>query len=209
VFSYTIIEGNTNAFASDKYGVLLSDKMALKLFNTTQNITGKTVEWNRGEFSGSYTVSGVFQSLPSNATDQFDLLFNYKMYQSKESEDLAFWGSNNQYTYLLLKEGTNVDIFNKKIKDFTKEKIKQFYPDDKYLLQWEGDISYRNILNDTCTNHYADGKITGGRIEYVKLFSIIAIFILVYCMYQLHEFINSESFTTNKRSWNKKSSWRK
>ena len=179
VFSYTIIDGNTNAFESNKYGVLLSDKMALKLFNTTQNITGKTIDWNRGEFSGSYTVSGVFQSLPSNATDQFDLLFNYKMYQSKEAEDLNNWGSNNQYTYLLLKEGTNVDAFNKKIRDFTKEKIKQFYPGDKYLLQWEGDIFVQKYSERYLHNSYANGKIAGGRIEYVKLFSIIAIFILV------------------------------
>ena len=65
------------------------------------------------------------------ATDQFDLFFNYKMYKSKESEDLANWGSNNQNTFLLLKKGTDADAFNKKIKDFTKEKIKQFYPGDK------------------------------------------------------------------------------
>ena len=179
VFSYTIIDGNANGFASNKYGVLLSDKMALKLFGTTQNLTGKTFEWNAGEFTGSYIVSGVFQSLPSNATDRFDLLFNYKMYQSKESEDLANWGSNNQYTYLLLKKGTDIDAFNKKIKDFTKEKIKQFYPNDKGLLHWEGDIFAQKYSERYLHNNYVNGKIAGGRIEYVKLFSIIAIFILI------------------------------
>jgi ABC-type antimicrobial peptide transport system permease subunit len=179
VFSYTIIDANANSFASNQYGVLLSDKMALKLFNTTQNITGKTIEWNRGEFSGSYIVSGVFKSPLSNATDQFDLLFNYKMYQSKEAEDLSNWGSNNQYTYLLLKKGTDINAFNKKIKDFTKEKIKQFYPGDKYLLQWEGDIFAQKYSDRYLHGNYVSGKISGGRIEYVKLFSIIAIFILV------------------------------
>jgi hypothetical protein len=44
VFSYKVSDGNANGFASDKYGVLLSDKIALKLFGTAQNITGKTVE---------------------------------------------------------------------------------------------------------------------------------------------------------------------
>jgi putative ABC transport system permease protein len=179
IFSYTIIEGNANAFASNKYGVLLSDKMALNLFNTTQNITGKTVAWNRGEFSGSYTVSGVFQSLPSNATDQFDLLFNYNMYASKEAIDLANWGSNNQYTYLLLKKGTDINAFNRKIKDFTKEKIKTLYPDDKGLLHWEGDIFIQKYSERYLHNNYINGVISGGRIEYVKLFSTIAIFILI------------------------------
>ena len=112
VFSYKLIDGNVNGFATDPYGVLLSDKIALKLFNTTQNLEGKTFEWNRGEFIGSYTISGVFQSPPSNATDQYDLLFNYKIYATKEAEDIANWGSNGQYTYLLLKKGTDIDDYS-------------------------------------------------------------------------------------------------
>jgi putative ABC transport system permease protein len=179
VFSYTIMDGSANGFALNKYGVLLSDKMALKLFNTTHNIIGKTITYDEGEFTGSYIVSGVFQSQPSNATDQFDLFLNYKMYQSKEAEDLANWGSNNQYTYLLLKKRTDADAFNKKIKDFTKEKIKQFYPGDKYLLQWEGDIFIQKYSDRYLHSNFVNGKISGGRIEYVRLFSIIAIFILV------------------------------
>ncbi|MGH2564841.1 MAG: ABC transporter permease, partial [Ginsengibacter sp.] len=96
IFSYKILDGNVNSFQSNKYGVLLSDKVARKLFNTTQNLTGKIILWNRGEFTGSYVVSGVFQSPPDNATDQFDLFFNYAMYSSKEAEDIANWGSNGQ-----------------------------------------------------------------------------------------------------------------
>jgi putative ABC transport system permease protein len=179
VFSYTIMDGSANGFALNKYGVLLSDKMALKLFNTTHSIIGKTITYDEGEFTGSYMVSGVFQSQPSNATEQFDIFFNYKMYQSKESEDLANWGSNNQYTYLLLKKGTDAEAFNKKIKDYTKEKIKQFYPGDKNMLRWEGDIFIQKYSDRYLHGNFVNGKISGGRIEYVRLFSIIAIFILV------------------------------
>jgi len=179
VFSYAIVDGSANGFALNKYGVLLSDKMALKLFNTTHNIIGKSIAWDKKEFTGSYIVSGVFQSQPSNATESFDLFFNYKIYQTIEAEDLANWGSNNQNTYLLLKKGTDADAFNKKIKDFTKNKIKQFYPGDKYLLQWEGDIFIQKYSDRYLHGNYVNGKISGGRIEYVKLFSIIAIFILV------------------------------
>ncbi len=179
VFSYAILDGSASGFAANLYGVLLSDKMALKLFNTTHNLVGKTITWDKGEFTGSYVVSGVFQSPPSNATDQFDLFFNYNMYLTKESKYMVDWGSNNQDTYVLLKKGTDVDLFNKKIKDFTKDKIKQFYPGDKYLLQWEGDIFAQKYSDRYLHGNYVNGKISGGRIEYVKLFSIIAIFILV------------------------------
>src|SRR3954468_24886131 len=38
VFSYPIIEGNKADLLADKYGILLSDKLALKLFSTTKGI---------------------------------------------------------------------------------------------------------------------------------------------------------------------------
>ena len=179
IFSYQIIDGNSNSFNSNKYGVLLSDKVALKLFNTTKNIVGKTFSWQRGEFVGSYIISGVFKSPPANATDQYDLLFNYDMYLSKEAEDIANWGSNGHFTYVLLKNGTGADAFNEKIKDFTKRKIKQFYPDDKGLLSWEGNIFIQKYSDRYLHGNYINGAVSGGRIEYVKLFSIIAIFILI------------------------------
>jgi putative ABC transport system permease protein len=179
VFSYPLIDGNANAFASQKYGVLLSDKTALKLFNTTKNLVGKTVAWNKGEFNGSYIIAGVFQSPPANATDQFDLLFNYEEYAEKEAQDIAFWGSNGHFTYVLLKPGTDANAFNKKIKDFTKEQIKRAYPDAKDLLSYEGDIFLQKYSDRYLYGNYVNGAVSGGRIEYVKLFSIIAVFILI------------------------------
>ena len=63
VFSYQMIRGPKEKILPGKHNVLLSDKMALKLFNTTDNILGKTVSWSRGDqLDGTYIVSGVFQS---------------------------------------------------------------------------------------------------------------------------------------------------
>ncbi|MES1217171.1 MAG: ABC transporter permease, partial [Bacteroidota bacterium] len=193
IFSYKIIEGNRSTVMSDKYGVLLSDKLALKLFNTTKGIIGKTFYWNRGEFNGQYSISGVFASPPANATDQFDMLFTYDLYATREAEDIAFWGSNGVSTYLMLKKGTDINQFNKKIKDFTKEKIKALYKGSD-LIKYEGDIFVQRYSERYLHNHYDNGKIAGGRIEYVKLFSIIAIFILVIAC------INFMNLSTSKAS---------
>ena len=178
VFSYPIIEGNRKNVLNDKYGIILSDQLALKIFNTTSNIIGKTMLWNRGEFTGSYTISGVFKSPPASATEQFDLLFTYDLYATKEAEDIAFWGSNGVNTFLTLKPGTNFDLFNKKIKDFTKQKIKSLYKDDG-IYKYEGDVFVQRFSDRYLYNRYDNGVQSGGRIGYVKLFSIIAIFILV------------------------------
>ena len=183
MFSYPVIEGNTNTALRDKNSVLLSDKLASKLFNTTKGIIGKRVDWSgQKEFEGPYTVAGVFEAPASNATDQFDVAFSMEMYSEKEGGqlgDIAFWGSNMMNTYILLKEGTDANLFNNKIKDFTKNKIKTLYPNDKEMLKWEGDLFIQRYSDKYLYNHYENGIQSGGRIQYVKLFSMIAIFILV------------------------------
>ena len=179
IFSYPILEGSADAFFANKHAVMISENLALKLFKGTTTLIGKTILWDRDAFTGPYTIGGIFKSPPVNASDQFDMLFTFDLYETKEAGDLAFWGSNNVYTYLLLKKGTDTEAFNKKIKDYTKNKIKTLYPDDKGLLHWEGDIFVQQYSKKYLHNRYENGAVAGGRIEYVRLFSIIAVFILV------------------------------
>jgi putative ABC transport system permease protein len=86
VFSYRLIEGSSNKPLARPDGILLSDKLAIKLFNTTSGLVGKTLTWDHGDhYNGIYAVSGVFQSPPANATDQFDVLFSYDLFAQKEA----------------------------------------------------------------------------------------------------------------------------
>lgn len=183
IFSYSIIEGSKKNAFKDKNGVLLSENLALKLFNTTKNLIGKRIDWSgQKEFEGPYTIAGVYANPVANATDQFDMVFNMELYAEKEGGkmgDMNFWGSNMMNTYVLLKEGTDAVQFNKKIKDFTKSRIKELYPNDKGMLKWEGDLFIQRYSDRYLYNHYENGVQSGGRIEYVKLFSMIALFILV------------------------------
>ena len=168
VFSYKLLQGNKDQALTNLNAVILSDEMAARLFHTTENVTGKSIELNLQGFNGLYTVTGVFQKLPANALDQFDVIFNYDLYLQKNPK-LTDWGNNDPDTYLILKKGTNIQAFNSKIAGFIEQKSKESKSTlfvqkfgDKYLY-----------------NHYKNGVVAGGRIEYVKLFSIIAIFILV------------------------------
>jgi putative ABC transport system permease protein len=182
IFSYQLIDGNKNTALTNKYGVLLSDKLALKIFNTTENIIGKTISWDAGaEFSGVYKIAGIFKAVPANASDQFDMIFSYSLFIEKEAGtqgDVSFWGSNMSQTYLILKKGTDVTAFNNKIKDYTKAKIRTLYKNND-MDKYEGDLFVQRYSDKYLYNHFENGVQSGGRIEYVKLFSVIAIFILV------------------------------
>jgi putative ABC transport system permease protein len=168
VFSYRFLEGDRAAALSDPSGAVISDKLAMRLFNTTKGVVGKRIEWGTGGYKGPYTIAGVFEAPPANATDQFELLLPFAIYEKKEAEDVANWGSNGVETFLLLKEGTNVPQFSAKIKDYASSRQK-----------WEGDMFLQKFSDRYLHNRYEDGKAVGGRIEYVRLFLIIAAFILV------------------------------
>lgn len=168
VFSYKLIEGNKDEVLTKPDGVVLSDEMAQKLLHTTQNVIGRQVTWNQTGLSGTYQVTGVFKKLPATSLDQFDVAFNYDYFLSKNTK-LTNWQNNDPYTYLILKKGTDVQAFNSKIANFVKSKDKD--SKETLFVQRYGD--------KYLYNHYKNGVVAGGRIEYVKLFSIIAIFILV------------------------------
>ena len=168
VFSYKLLQGNPNNPLNDPHSVLISDELAEKLFQTTTGIVGKTVEWNQKDYSGPYRIAGIFEKPPVHAREPFDLLFCYDLFLSKNPK-LADWRNNDPYTYVLLKPATNLQTFNATIKNFVKSK--------DHLSQQT--LFAQRFSDRYLHDRYENGAPAGGRIEYVKLFSIVAIFILL------------------------------
>jgi hypothetical protein len=87
VFSFPLLQGNKAVVLSNKNGIVLSREIALKLFRTTENLVGRTVQWHRKnfneyvprDFTGSYVITGIVDNPPANSTLQFDVLFSYKL----------------------------------------------------------------------------------------------------------------------------------
>lgn len=184
VFSYPLINGNAENALSNISGIFLSDVTALKLFNTI-HVTGKTVKLSLkdagDDFTNIYTITGVFKMPPSNATNQFDILLPFEVYAQRKAGgagDITFWGSNMVSTYLLLKPKTDLTTFNNKIRNYTKAKIGALYA-GKGFEQYEGELFLQKYSDRYLYSNFENGVQNGGRIEYVKLFSIIAIFILI------------------------------
>ena len=167
-FTINFSEGDKNQLFADKSAVAVSDELAKKLFNTTQNIIGKTLKWNQSEFGGSFIISGIFKKTPPSATDQFDLIFNYDLVLERRP-NLLNWGNSDPSTYIVVKKGTDIARLNSKIKNFQLTKDKE-----------AGKTLFVTRFSDRHLHgKYENGKEAGGRIAYVKLFSIIAIFILL------------------------------
>lgn len=168
VFTCPFIEGDRSRVLSDKASVAISEDLATKLFNTPGNALGKTIHWDQGDFSGPYVVTGVFKANPSNATDQFDVLFNYDLLLEKRPY-LLKWGNDDPSTYIIVKKGADIHRLNNEIHDFILKRDKDAGV-SLFLIRFSDRYLYSN---------YENGVQAGGRIAYVKLFSIIAVFLLL------------------------------
>ncbi|WP_245804127.1 ABC transporter permease [Chryseolinea serpens] len=168
MFTVPFKEGDQNLLFADKYGIAISEQLAMQLFQSPANAVGKIVSWNGDQFKEPCHIIGVFENRPANATDPFDILLNYELFFSSR-EGLQHWSNSDPSTFVLLKKGTDPKAFNEKIAGFLKTKNKE--TKNTLLLQHYSDRYLHG--------RYENGVPVGGRIEYVRLFTAIAVFILV------------------------------
>jgi len=168
IFSYPVVSGNVNSMLSGLNNIVISEGMAVKLFKTT-DVLGKEITWRNGDMEkeSHALISGVFKDTPSASSDQFDFLVSQEMFLQTAPNYLK-WGNIGPNTFIVLKKGTDVSAFNSKIKNFMLTKGQQHRT-----------LFIRPFADGYLYNSYENGKLTGGRIEYVKLFTLVAVFILV------------------------------
>ncbi|MEM9824744.1 MAG: FtsX-like permease family protein, partial [Bacteroidota bacterium] len=113
-------------------------------------------------------VSGVIENIPEHSSMQFDVLLSFDEFQKSRSW-LQDWQSNAPSTIATLLPETNADEVSDKIEGFIKE-----HHEDSNIRLFLKPFSESYLYSG-----YENGVQSGGRIEYVRLFSMIAIFILI------------------------------
>lgn len=165
IFSYPLVQGEASKVLEDKLSMVISRSLARKLFDTEENVIGKTVELQHKQ---SFQVSGVFEDVPSTSSYKFDFVLSFEIFKD-ENPWVKHWGNNGPSTFITLQEGSDPVAVSEKIKDFIKKKN-----EESNVTLFLSPYSERYLYG-----RYENGKQAGGRIEYVRLFSIIAVFILV------------------------------
>src|ERR1700677_1028195 len=115
IFSFPLIAGNKGQQLGTVYSIVLTEKLARKLFGTT-DVIGRTV---RVDSTDHFTVTGVLRDLPANTEFDFEYLLPWS-YLKKLGWNNDNWVSNNCYTYLLLQPHTDLTAFNTRIASFTR-----------------------------------------------------------------------------------------
>lgn len=183
VFSFPITKSDGGKPFRDAYSIVITEKLAKEMFGD-ENPIGKVV---RMDTSDNFTVTAVLKDKPVNTGFEFQFLVSWAYMRLKGYDD-DNWGNNSVATYVMLKENSNLASIEPRIKtlrtkyDKGDPKIETFlYPLSKVYLH----------------GNFENGVPSGGRIELVRLFVIIAVFILlIACI----NFMNLSTARSEKRA---------
>jgi ABC-type antimicrobial peptide transport system permease subunit len=164
MFSFKLAKGDAATALARPDAVVISKKLADKYF-IGENPVGKLIKIDNKE---NVIVTGVLEEIPKSSSLKFDFLLNYGLW-FKRNDWAKEWGNNGPRCYVLLAANTSVDKVNAKIKNYIKSKDKKSNV-ELFLQNYGESYLYSNWDN---------GKQNGGRIEYVRIFSVVAIIILL------------------------------
>jgi putative ABC transport system permease protein len=183
VFSFPVLKGDAATALYDNSSIVITRKLALKLFGTEDAI-GKNIKIDTRD---NFTVSAILKDLPTNSRFNFEFLVPWS-YLRRTGGDDEYWGNNSTQTYALLKPNTNLEAVQTKMKGLRKKYDKDEPKGEFFLYPIKRWRLYSNFEN---------GKESGGLIEYVKIFSLIAVFILlIACI----NFMNLSTARSEKRA---------
>ncbi|HEY9045304.1 MAG TPA: FtsX-like permease family protein, partial [Ohtaekwangia sp.] len=164
MFNYPVIAGDGATALNDLSSIAISRKMAEMFFDTPEQAIGKSIRYeNRLDF----VVTAVFENVPAISSWKFDFLLNWQSHMTRLE-----WASGQILTTIQLDENADVKDVEKKINRYVQSQLSKDEPFKIVLgLQPFNDMYLRA--------NFENGKPAGGRIEYVEIFTGVAVFILL------------------------------
>jgi len=170
MFTYPLLQGNATTALKTPTDIAISKKMAEDFFGSPAKAIGKTIRYqNRKDLK----ITAVFENVPKNSRARFDYMLNWQIFL-EDHEWAKDWTNNGPVTLIMLRPGTNAQAFQNKISHFL-DNYNNEQTSHSYIrlgIQRFSDIYLHS-------NFDKRGELSGGRIQYVQLFSIVAIFILL------------------------------
>ena len=182
ILDLPFIHGNAANALQQLHAVVINETMAKKFFGDTDP-TGKTLRMNNEQY---FTVTGVFKDLSKNSTFQFQWLAPMENIDHKQPW-MTIWGANWAHTFVELEPSADIVSVNKKLSNYINTKADH-----------NTTVCFLFAMNDwNLHDNFVDGKMSGGKIQYVKLFSFIAwIVLLIACI----NFMNLSTARSEQRA---------
>ena len=174
VFSWPLIAGNPKTALEAPYSVVLTESTAKKYFGN-ENPMGKILKGTGGRAAdGNYTVTGVIKDIPENSHFTFDVLLSMSSFYQTRPGIFDAWGYVDFYTYLLVSENFDQQVFESKISGFLDKHID---PEERKEYYYNFSLEPLNSIYLHSTADRQPGET--GSLSNIYIFSIIGLFILV------------------------------
>lgn len=182
VFSLPAIAGDTKTALNEPNTLVITESTAKKYFGDV-NVLGKNVEVRNGETITPFKITAVIKDIPKETHFNFEFLFSMKNVDYQ-------WGqltSHNFHTYLLLKPGTDYKAFEKNFEQYSEKYVLPFAQQFVKISSMDDFRKAGNKLEYTLiplTDIHLHSDFTfeitpTGNIQYVYIFSAVALFILI------------------------------
>ena len=167
VFSLPFVSGDPATALNDVNSVVISEGLAEKFFGDEwrTRALGQPLKINEHQ---EFAITGIYQNPPANSSLQFDWILPARDYV-QENEWVASWYNGSFRMFFTLHEGADISQLRSKVLHEINEHT-DYSADERIYLQ----LFAENYLNSSFEN----GVPSGGRIEYVGILTVIAIFIL-------------------------------
>ena len=190
IFQYRLLKGSADEVLKDPYSIVLNESTAKALFGNDDPVN-KTVRFDN---THDLKVTGILRDVPSNSTLQFNFIvpFSYLVQNSdRVKKNLTNWRDKSFQTFVALQPNISYAQLEPKLKLL----LKQHSPEDFKSRKVE---AFMHPMKDWhLFSDFKNGVATGGFIEYVKMFSIIGMLVLlIACI----NFMNLSTARSEKRA---------
>jgi putative ABC transport system permease protein len=184
MFSFPFLQGNPNSALNEPQDMVITQNLAITLFGSSDAI-GKTI---RLDNKYDHRVSGVMADLPNNTEFNFEFLLPYSFTRTIHQDD-STWGNNSTRNYVLLRPNSSLAAVNQKIQNVIIQHSQSATTTTHSFLYPVSKLHLYGI--------FENGVPVGGKIETVRVFLMIALFILlIACI----NFMNMSTARSEKRA---------
>jgi putative ABC transport system permease protein len=190
IFQYPLLKGTVDDVLRDPESIVLTESAAKALFGDEDPI-GKTVHYTTDV---PLKVTGVLKDLPANSSFKFDFLTSFARLESSWSwvkNAVTDWNLNDFKIYVSLKPHVTYAQVQPQINTLVEKYAPATY--QKFRLH----PILQPLKNWHLYSEYSNGAEAGGLVEYVRIFIITGILILVIACIN---FMNLSTARSEKRA---------
>jgi putative ABC transport system permease protein len=187
LFGYPLLQGTAGQALSDPYSIVLTETTAKALFGEKEAL-GRLVRYDDEH---DLKVTGVLKDIPANSTLRFNFLVPFSYYEQANAWVKAYraagWNPNAFQLFVRLKPHVTYAQVEPRIKNI----IKLHEPSSNE------DVIMQPIKDWHLYHDFKNGQPAGGLIEYVRMFALIGILVLlIACI----NFVNLATAQSRKRA---------